>query len=257
MDDTPSPTTPDFFDDEGQPTNVPAMPYFIGMPQQHQMKPEQQQHMMPAYPAMMPQQQYSHPQSHQVFVRAPGMERQQMPPAQPKSKKNQYPCPLAMQFNCKDFFTTSGHAARHAKKHTGKKDAVCPDCRKAFTRKDNMEQHRRTHQNGRNARNASKENDDGRVKKAKTTSRPKPSPLQAAQIHSQLAMVDPSLPVSPASSYGGAVQPVHEYITSPFSDHNMSYPPPEHYQLNPATPSSTYGLETLALACGEKRRSDA
>lgn len=43
-------------------------------------------------------------------------------------KKNQYPCPLSKQFNCSDHFTTSGHAARHAKKHTGKKDAYCPEC---------------------------------------------------------------------------------------------------------------------------------
>lgn len=61
-------------------------------------------------------------------------------------KKNQFPCPLAKVYDCPDFFTTSGHAARHAKKHTGKKDAFCPECNKAFTRKDNMEQHRRTHQ---------------------------------------------------------------------------------------------------------------
>src|SRR5205814_790453 len=59
-------------------------------------------------------------------------------------KKNQYPCPLAKEFACSDYFTTSGHAARHAKKHTGKKDAFCPECNKAFTRKDNMEHHRRT-----------------------------------------------------------------------------------------------------------------
>jgi len=61
--------------------------------------------------------------------------------------KKQFPCPLAKAFNCSEFLTTSGHAARHAKKHTGKKDAFCPECNKAFTRKDNMEQHRRTHQN--------------------------------------------------------------------------------------------------------------
>lgn len=67
------------------------------------------------------------------------------------NKKNHYPCPMAKQFGCTDLFTTSGHAARHAKKHTGKKDAFCPECNKAFTRKDNMEQHRRTHQSGRNA----------------------------------------------------------------------------------------------------------
>lgn len=65
------------------------------------------------------------------------------------TKKNSYPCPLAKQYQCPEHFTTSGHAARHAKKHTGKKDAICPECQKAFTRKDNMEQHRRTHQAGR------------------------------------------------------------------------------------------------------------
>ncbi|EME50223.1 hypothetical protein DOTSEDRAFT_68933 [Dothistroma septosporum NZE10] len=78
-------------------------------------------------------------------------------------KKNQYPCPMAKQVGCTDFFTTSGHAARHAKKHTGKKDAFCPECNKAFTRKDNMEQHRRTHQNG---RGSSRSTDDSKVKKA-------------------------------------------------------------------------------------------
>ena len=66
-------------------------------------------------------------------------------------KKNSYPCPLAKQLGCTDLFTTSGHAARHAKKHTGRKDALCPECNKAFTRKDNMEQHRRTHRAGRSS----------------------------------------------------------------------------------------------------------
>jgi hypothetical protein len=84
------------------------------------------------------------------------------------NKKNQYPCPLAKHYSCTDFFTTSGHAARHAKKHTGKKDAFCPECNKAFTRKDNMEQHRRTHQNvrGPNKSSSSSSTADGRVKKS-------------------------------------------------------------------------------------------
>ncbi|KAK3110371.1 hypothetical protein LTR53_015406 [Teratosphaeriaceae sp. CCFEE 6253] len=81
-----------------------------------------------------------------------------------QQKKNQYPCPLAKQVGCNDYFTTSGHAARHAKKHTGKKDAFCPECNKAFTRKDNMEQHRRTHQNGRGAPR-SNNGDTSKVKK--------------------------------------------------------------------------------------------
>ncbi|OAX77791.1 hypothetical protein ACJ72_07906 [Emergomyces africanus] len=61
------------------------------------------------------------------------------------NKKNKYPCPYAVSHSCTATFTTSGHAARHGKKHTGEKGVHCPVCNKAFTRKDNMKQHRRTH----------------------------------------------------------------------------------------------------------------
>ncbi|KIW13077.1 hypothetical protein PV08_08264 [Exophiala spinifera] len=60
-------------------------------------------------------------------------------------KKNKYPCPYAQSHHCQSTFTTSGHAARHGKKHTGEKGVHCPICNKAFTRKDNMKQHERTH----------------------------------------------------------------------------------------------------------------
>lgn len=60
-------------------------------------------------------------------------------------RKNKYPCPYATSHNCSATFTTSGHAARHGKKHTGEKSVLCPVCNKAFTRKDNMKQHIRTH----------------------------------------------------------------------------------------------------------------
>ena len=75
-------------------------------------------------------------------------------------KKKKYPCPHSQRFNCPDRFTTSGHAARHGKKHTGEKNVTCPTCGKAFTRKDNMKQHERTHSNkpareGENPRNNS------------------------------------------------------------------------------------------------------
>lgn len=63
----------------------------------------------------------------------------------PTTKKNKYPCPYAASHACTATFTTSGHAARHGKKHTGEKSVHCPVCNKAFTRKDNMKQHRRTH----------------------------------------------------------------------------------------------------------------
>jgi hypothetical protein len=109
---------------------------------------------------------------------------------QQQPKKNQYPCPMAKQVGCTDFFTTSGHAARHAKKHTGKKDAFCPECNKAFTRKDNMEQHRRTHQNGRGTSRTT--NDDSKVKKstkppAKKPSSAKPEPHLEMALEQQLA----------------------------------------------------------------------
>lgn len=102
-------------------------------------------------------------------------------------KKNQYPCPMAKQVGCTDFFTTSGHAARHAKKHTGKKDAFCPECNKAFTRKDNMEQHRRTHQNRGASRSS---NDDSKVKKNTKQTSKKPTkvePQLEAAVEQQLA----------------------------------------------------------------------
>ena len=62
--------------------------------------------------------------------------------------KKKYPCPHAKAYSCPDMFTTSGHAARHGKKHTGEKNILCPTCNKAFTRKDNMKQHERTHKPG-------------------------------------------------------------------------------------------------------------
>ena len=66
-----------------------------------------------------------------------------------KAIKKKYPCPHAVRFSCGDTFTTSGHAARHGKKHTGEKNIHCPTCNKAFTRKDNMKQHERTHKGSR------------------------------------------------------------------------------------------------------------
>ena len=62
-----------------------------------------------------------------------------------KIHKKKYPCPHREEYKCPDTFTTSGHAARHGKKHTGEKNVTCPQCGKAFTRKDNMKQHERTH----------------------------------------------------------------------------------------------------------------
>jgi len=164
---------------------------------------------------------------------------------------------MAKQYNCTDYFTTSGHAARHAKKHTGKKDAICPECNKAFTRKDNMEQHRRTHQNG---RNAPKTAGESQAKKAKSqTKKHKPAPLQT----DDMPVVDPCLPVSPASSLGMAersmaptMQSAHPYQQDAYLQRSP-YPDPTPFHMsqmismpayNSMPLSSTSGLDTLAIA---------
>ncbi|KAE9981147.1 hypothetical protein EG328_011822 [Venturia inaequalis] len=183
------------------------------------------------------------------------------------SKKNSYPCPLAKQYACTDYFTTSGHAARHAKKHTGKKDAFCPECNKAFTRKDNMEQHRRTHQNGRSSNKLSGE---GPAKRQKTTQSFKQSTSsdQQQQLPMQPAMpsLDPSLAHSPASSYGGYPEsafapnisgqqayPLEMLQTSPFTNgpyQTMTnlYDP----ALGSINGGSTGGLDALAIAAAKR-----
>ncbi|KAH8731129.1 hypothetical protein GQ44DRAFT_767683 [Phaeosphaeriaceae sp. PMI808] len=172
-----------------------------------------------------------------------------------RPKKNSYPCPMAKTFHCRDYFTTSGHAARHAKKHTGKKDAFCPECNKAFTRKDNMEQHRRTHQSGRGSSKGSDR--DAKRAKQKPNSRPSVSPLQKAQsdMMQSCSMVDPSLPVSPTGSYLSSIQPTESFVE--FTQ--RSYPDPTAFAMTHGyNPASSYGgLDALAIAAsGEKRKFD-
>lgn len=132
---------------------TPTQTEMLAFTQQHQ----QQQH-------------YSKPQSHQVPLLetaappqyplptdgmvplSPQTQRSEQPASTPAPaapvKKNKYPCPYASSHACIATFTTSGHAARHGKKHTGEKGVHCPVCGKAFTRKDNMKQHERTHKSG-------------------------------------------------------------------------------------------------------------
>ncbi|KAG9511989.1 hypothetical protein KCU85_g10013, partial [Aureobasidium melanogenum] len=103
----------------------------------------------------------------------------------PESRKHLYPCPLAKAFDCSHFFTTSGHAARHAKKHIGKRDAFCSECNKAFTRRDNMEQHRRTHQNVRGSAEAAPESSKVRrstIPLSCQSDKPLPPSLEAAAL---------------------------------------------------------------------------
>ncbi|KAF2496416.1 hypothetical protein BU16DRAFT_377103 [Lophium mytilinum] len=170
---------------------------------------------------------------------------EQQSSANPRSKKNSYPCPMAKAYNCNDYFTTSGHAARHAKKHTGKKDAYCPECNKAFTRKDNMEQHRRTHQTGRNASKAA----DAKKAKQQPAKRPRPTLLQSSEL--SISALDEGTPTSPASSFSNApaVQPIDPYMEG----YAQRSPYPDPMQYTPY-PGSAYGLDALAIAASSEKR---
>ncbi|KAJ6103014.1 hypothetical protein N7486_005441 [Penicillium sp. IBT 16267x] len=81
-------------------------------------------------------------------------------------RKNKYPCPYASSHGCSATFTTSGHAARHGKKHTGEKSVHCPICNKAFTRKDNMKQHIRTHRTHSDDMRSTTSEPDGETRRA-------------------------------------------------------------------------------------------
>ncbi|KAK5115994.1 hypothetical protein LTR62_000450 [Meristemomyces frigidus] len=157
-------------DDQNVSLYPPIPDATLGMPSAYPMPPQMQSHIQPQMPMQLipqPVQPAVYPPSESPSSEPSLLSNVSAPTnAKAQPKKNQYPCPLAKQVGCNDFFTTSGHAARHAKKHTGKKDAFCPECNKAFTRKDNMEQHRRTHQNGRSgSRSANTAAEGARVRK--------------------------------------------------------------------------------------------
>ncbi|OAK98550.1 hypothetical protein IQ06DRAFT_294927 [Phaeosphaeriaceae sp. SRC1lsM3a] len=212
---TPSPITPDFVFENQDPSDYSQTSFF---PQQKESMYPPMQHLPGALP-------YPGQQAHPVFYpQQPAVEHPQAAAAQQQKgrpKKNQYPCPMAKQYNCADYFTTSGHAARHAKKHTGKKDAVCPECLKAFTRKDNMEQHRRTHQSGRAATKAG----DRDTKKAKLRAqqeRPKLESQASTPTLPQVNMVDPALAAPSPGIYDMPMQ-----HGEPFGDYSQRmYPEP-------------------------------
>lgn len=249
---SPSPITPEFGYDSGLESPVFSQSSFF--PPQKELNspyPHLAQVSLPYHPAQPAY--YVQQQDH---VPPPPPPQQAAAAGNVRPKKNSYPCPMAKAFACRDYFTTSGHAARHAKKHTGKKDAFCPECNKAFTRKDNMEQHRRTHQSGRGSSKGS-DRDAKRARQKSTSSRPPISPLQKPkpEMTRSVSMVDPSLPVSPTGSYMTPVQP-----SESFADYTQrSYPDPTAYAMTHGyNPGSSYGgLDALAIAAsGEKRKFD-
>lgn len=266
----PSPLTPDFTFDAAFPTQhqLPSPLFTQKTSFSPQMPKDSHPMVYPLsgtypYPPPQLQQQAYMPVNAPVPVPAPvspsiAPEAKAGSSAKAPSKKNHYPCPMAKQYNCPDHFTTSGHAARHAKKHTGRKDAVCPECNKAFTRKDNMEQHRRTHQSGRNAPKSGDEMVQQRKAAKAVSKRPRPSPLQPSS--SMITPIDPMLPTSPGSSVAFSdVASLSQVSLQPLPSFSNPYmdPTPYRYDLPlPDLPTSfTTGLDTLAIvATGEDRK---
>ena len=172
---TPSPMTPTYpFDPLDQNKNIPREPYYRSngpyyapQPQETMQQPyynisnRSELLMEDVYPSLVPslQTQFQYPVPESSTPISPQSTLQTPVAATPSSiqsasapntngskiGKKKYPCPHAVRYSCTDTFTTSGHAARHGKKHTGEKNIFCPTCNKAFTRKDNMKQHERTH----------------------------------------------------------------------------------------------------------------
>lgn len=274
---TPSPITPSFIDFAGL---QPADSKGDGFAQQS--TPGFFNVVDPQYPQIP--QQFNYQQGPQAIAPQPQVQglpgpssisdqtSSKGPAPKQQTKKNSYPCPLAKQYNCQDHFTTSGHAARHAKKHTGKKDAFCPECNKAFTRKDNMEQHRRTHQNGRNAAKSGSggESAPKRQRTSKRNSTAGTSSEQAATADMALQtsmpasnMLDPSLAHSPASSFGFSdhafasglnmmqqyPDPSMQFSAFPPQSPTMVLDPALGGQLPNGMPN---GLDTLAMAAAKR-----
>ena len=111
-------------------SNIPAQSQFVQLPLEQSIPVSPQPAILPT--AIVP-------------IPIPAIATETLSSEAKSPVKKKYPCPHATRFGCYDTFTTSGHAARHGKKHTGEKNIHCPTCNKAFTRKDNMKQHERTH----------------------------------------------------------------------------------------------------------------
>jgi hypothetical protein len=238
---TPSPITPEFAFDAQDHSDFAQTSFF---PQQKEIYPSMHPSISGPLPFHSPHAAHAayYAQQH---VSDNAAAPQVTPQANGRPKKNQYPCPMAKTIGCKDHFTTSGHAARHAKKHTGKKDAICPECNKAFTRKDNMEQHRRTHQSGRAASKAS----DRESKKIKLRTQQQRPKLQHFEPHtgmSQASLVDPSLPLSPITPYMAPLPTSESFVDY----ENREYPDP-----NGAYHAAPYGgLNALANAATSQQQ---
>ncbi|KAJ4295748.1 transcriptional repressor [Collariella sp. IMI 366227] len=159
----------------------------------------------------------------------------------PMKAKKRYPCRFRERLNCMEMFTTSGHASRHARIHSGKKDVACtfPGCTKKFTRADNMKQHLQTHYRHRPARttnNRPTTNKKSAVKRT-TPAHEMTLPLRGQPSSSQ--MVTP-----PAESFVPMISPPQDTLLSVVRASIIG----EVGRLRVAEPRPTGGLDSLAVA---------
>jgi len=92
-----------------------------------------------------------------IVLEAPA--RARVAPQKGPDGKKRYPCSYP---GCDKTFSTSGHAARHSRIHTGQKPYRCtfPGCKARFSRQDNSLQHYRTHILAPKARPRPRQNSD-------------------------------------------------------------------------------------------------
>jgi Zinc finger, C2H2 type len=128
---------------------------------------------------------------------------------------------------------------------------LCPECNKAFTRKDNMEQHRRTHQTSRrlpkDLAHFAKGMAKTEVKRAKSISNSDPKPL-AILASPPAESAEFAVPLSPAKSYSSYADSSIGLAPQPYPDvmgqSGYGYiDPAACYDTVPLT-----GLDTLAIA---------
>ncbi|KAI9862854.1 MAG: hypothetical protein M1824_000984 [Vezdaea acicularis] len=154
-----------------------------------------------------------------------------------KLAKKSHPCAFREKYNCTRTFTTSGHAARHAKIHTGEKETPCPECNKYFARMDNMKQHLKTHKkdgNGKSIGQATQDQKKSRAAKSASLSRTERNP---PTVQTDMLSQAPESTERPQMYKANAYSYASSYSTTPVSPYA----------------SDSQRLHALASVCSDSR----
>lgn len=171
-------------------------------------------------------------------------------PPKDASNPKRFPCKHP---GCKESYTTSGHASRHAKIHNGEKNIPCSfeGCTKRFTRSDNMKQHLQTHRKNK-VRNSSTSAAVARRRDAQaqrpTLARRRQSMTSSNGSLARLSTPGETPPIMSPRSYMASPS---MSAASPFASPGFSY---EGWTARPAAASRTSSLETLAMVATTQQR---